>query len=269
MNNIIVCIKQVPDTTEVKIDPETHTLIREGIPVIVNPFDLYAVEEGLRIKEKFGGRVIAISMGPPQAEEALREVIAMGVDDAILLSDKTFAGSDTLATSLSLASAIRKIGDFDIILCGKQAIDGDTAQVGPGIAEWLDIPQAVFVRKISEIRDKSIIVEILREEGYEKLELPLPCLISVVKEINEPRLPSFRGKFRAKKYEIPVWTAKDLSLEESEIGLAGSPTQVIKIFNPPKKPRGSVFQGDVEEGVDRLIKWLKDQKLYNGRTQSN
>lgn len=208
-------------------------------------------------------------MGPPQAEEALKEVVAMGVDEAILLSDKAFAGSDTLATSLSLATAIRKIGNFDIILCGKQAIDGDTAQVGPGIAEWLDIPQAVFVRKIDEIRDKSIIVEILREEGYEKIELPLPCLISVVKEINEPRLPSLRGKLRAKKYEIPVWTAKGISLEESKIGLTGSPTEVIKVFTPPEKPKGSVFQGDIEEGVDRLIKWFEDKKLYNDRAAGN
>ncbi len=243
----IVCIKQVPDTTEVRVNPETNTLIREGVPSIVNPFDLYAVEEALILKEKVGGEVTAISMGPPQAEEALREVISMGVDRAILISDKHFAGADTWATSLTLAAAIRKIGSFDIIFTGKQAADGDTAQVGPGIAEFLDIPQATFVRKVDELNpDKQTIrLQSMWEEGSELLELPLPCLITTVKELNEPRLPSLRGKLTAKKAEITLWSFDELAVEEKHVGLAGSPTQVIKVFPPPPRAEGELF-ADVE-----------------------
>lgn len=243
----VVCIKQVPDTTEVRVDPETNTLIREGVPAIVNPFDLYAVEEALILKEKFGGEVVAISMGPPQAEEALREVISMGVDRAILISDKRFAGADTWATSHTLAAAIRKIGEFDIILTGKQAADGDTAQVGPGIAEFLNIPQATFVRKVDELdmEKRTIRLQSMWEEGAEILKLPLPCLITTVKELNEPRLPSLRGKLTAKKAEIPVWGFDDLDVEETQVGLAGSPTQVIKVFPPPPRTEGELF-ADVE-----------------------
>jgi electron transfer flavoprotein beta subunit len=256
-----ICIKQVPETTEVKIDPATNTLVREGVPSIVNPFDLYAVEEGLRIKEKFGGTVIAISMGPPQAAEALREVIAMGVDEAYLITDRAFAGSDTMATSFSLAAAVKKLGGFDLIFCGKQAIDGDTAQVGPGIAEWLDIPHIAFVRKINRIEDNRIEAEIIREEGSEQVSAPLPSLVTVVKEINEPRLPSLRGKIRAKNYELKKLTAADLELKETEVGLNGSPTWVIKIFTPPQKGTGIVFEGDPEQGVDGLLTKLKEHTL--------
>lgn len=256
-----VCIKQVPETTEVKIDPATNTLVREGVPSIVNPFDLYAVEEGLRIKEKTGGTVVALSMGPPQAADALREIIAMGVDEAYLISDRALAGSDTLATSFSLATAIKTLGGFDIIFCGKQAIDGDTAQVGPGIAEWLDLPHIAFVRRINRIEDGRIEVEIIREEGNERVESPLPCLLTVVKEINEPRLPSLRGKIRAKSYELKNLTTADLALKDTEVGLNGSPTWVIKIFTPPQKGAGVVFEGETEQGIDGLLAKLKEQQL--------
>ena len=166
--NIIVCIKQVPDTTEIKIDPKTNTLVREGVESIINPFDLYAIEEAIRLKTRFGGKITAISMGPPQVEKALREAVAIGVDEIILLSDRKFAGSDTWATSLTLSGAIKKIGDYDIILFGQQAIDGDTAQVGPGVAAHLQISQVCFVKKIEDIQDGYITVERLMEDGYDR-----------------------------------------------------------------------------------------------------
>ncbi len=234
----IVCIKQVPDTTDVKVNPETGTLIREGVPSIVNPFDTYAIEEALRLREKFGGKVTVISMGPPQAKEALREAIAMGADEAILLSDRAFAGSDTWATAYTLANAIRKIGDFDIILCGKQAIDGDTGQVGPGIARQLDIEQLTYVFKIQEIdfQAKRIRVERLLEEGREVVETRLPALLTVVKDINQPRYATIMGIRRATRTEIPVWTAADFPDANPDLfGLKGSPTQVVRVFNPPPR----------------------------------
>lgn len=250
----IVCIKQVPDTTEVRVNPQTNTLIREGVPSIVNPFDLYAVEEALILRERFSGEVVALSMGPPQAEEALREVISMGVDRAILISDKKFAGADTWATALTLASAIRKIGDYDMILTGKQAADGDTAQVGPGIAEFLDIPQATFVRKVEGLDTdaRTITLASMWEEGSERLELPLPCLITTVKELNEPRLPSLRGKMAAKKAQIPCWKFDDLDVNEEDVGLKGSPTQVVKIFAPPPRAQGELYT-DKEPGEAAVI----------------
>jgi electron transfer flavoprotein beta subunit len=260
--DIIVCIKQVPDTTDVRIDPKTNTLIREGVASIINPFDMYALEEGLRLKERFGGKVTVITMGPPQAQSALREALSMGIDDAIHLSDRAFAGSDTWATSLVLAKAIEKISRFDLVVCGKQASDGDTAQVGPGIATHLDLPQATYVRKIDTIHldtnPKMMMVERLVEEGYEIIELKLPALITVVKEINEPRLPSLRGKMRARKQEIPLWGFKDLKLDEARIGLKGSPTQVVKIFTPPVKERGKTLTGEPKEVADKLISEIKD-----------
>ena len=223
--NIIVCIKQVPETTEVKINPETNTLIREGVKSIINPFDMYAIEEAVRLKEKFGGKATVISMGPPQAEAALREAISMGIDEGILVCDRAFAGSDTWATSYTLTAAIKKIGAFDLIICGKQASDGDTAQVGPGISAHLDIPQVTYVKKIEEVKDKSMRVERMMEEGYEVIETPLPALITVVKEINEPRLPSLKGMIKAKSAKLITWGQKDLNLDPQGIGLCGSPTQ--------------------------------------------
>lgn len=257
--NIIVCIKQVPETTEVKINPETNTLIREGVKSIINPFDMYAIEEGIRLKEKFGGKVSCICMGPPQAEAALREAISLGVDEGILLCDRSFAGSDTWATSYTLSSAIRRLGNFDLILCGKQASDGDTAQVGPGISAHLDIPQVTYVKKIEEVKDKSMRVERMMEEGFEIIQTPLPALLTVVKEINEPRLPSLKGMLRAKSCQITVWTQKELNLDPQCIGLCGSPTQVVKIFTPPPRKVGQIFTGDIQEAVNKLAELLKAQ----------
>ena len=257
--NIIVCIKQVPNTTQVRINPETNTLIREGVESIINPFDVYAIEEAIRLKEKFDGKVTVISMGPPQAEQALREAISMGCDEAILVTDRGFAGSDTWATSYVLSRAIKKIGDFDIIICGKQASDGDTAQVGPGISTHLDIPQVTYAKKIEEITEKKARVERMTEEGFEIIETPIPCLLTVVKEINEPRLPSLKGKMKARKLEIIKWSAEDLNCDFDKIGLDGSPTRVIKIFTPPPRKGGVILKGEIHEIVDKLAGELKNE----------
>lgn len=257
--NIIVCIKQVPETADVKIDPKTNTLIREGIASIINPFDTYAIEEGVRLKEKFGGKVTVLTMGPSQAGEALREAISLGVDEGILISDKALAGSDTWVTSYTLATAIKKIGNFDIILCGKQASDGDTAQVGPGISSHLDIPQVTYVRKIEEIKEDIARVERMIEEGFEIIEVPLPCLMTVVKDINEPRLPSLKGKMRAQKAEIITWTTKELDVDSSKIGLDGSPTKVVKIFTPPPRKGGQILKGETDKVVSELVELLKSE----------
>ena len=255
---IIVCIKQVPDTQDIRIDPDTNTLIREGVPSIINPLDTYAIEEALRIKEKNGStEVIVVSMGPPQAEDALREAVAMGADSAILLTDTAFKGGDTLATSYVLTKAIEKIGDFDLVMCGKQAIDGDTAQVGPEIAEQLGIPQVSYVRKIEEISKKRAVVERMTEWGYQVIETPLPALFTVVKEINVPRLPSIRGRIRAKNMDIPKWGMQEIEVKEKDVGLKGSPTCVIKIFTPEHKKEGKKFEGTPEEAAEKLMEFLK------------
>ena len=196
-------------------------------------------------------------MGPPQAEAALREAISLGCDEAVLVSDRAFAGSDTLATSYTLSKAIEKIKDYDVIICGKQAIDGDTAQVGPGIAATLDITQIAYVRKIEEIKDGTITAERATEEGYEVVQTKLPCLMTVVKEINNPRLPSLKGKIKAKSAVIQVWKAADIGAEENRIGLKGSPTWVLKIFTPPPKPKGKIFEGEPQHAVDQLVDSLK------------
>ena len=262
--NIIVCIKQVPETGNIKIDPQTHTLIRSGVPSIVNPMDLYAIEEALRWKAKLDAPTTVMTMGPAQAQEALKEAISMGIDQGILLCDKKFAGADTYATSYTLSLAIRKLAPYDLIFCGKQAIDGDTAQVGPGIAEHLDIPHLAYVRKIEEIdQDKGILrAQRLMEDGYESLELQMPALLTVVKEINEPRLPSLKGKMRARKAEIPVWGATDLEKEgEAAFGLTASPTQVKTIFAPPSKAKGEVFTGEAAIITQTLVERLRAQKV--------
>ena len=257
--NIIVCIKQVPETTEVKINPETNTLIREGVKSIINPFDMYAIEEAVRLKEKFGGKTSVISMGPPQAEAALKEAISMGIDEGVLISDRAFAGSDTWATSFTLTAAIKKIGAFDLILCGKQASDGDTAQIGPGIAMHLDIPQATYVKKIEEVKDNVMRVERMMEEGFEIIEIPLPALLTVVKEINEPRIPSLRGMMRAKSAKVALWTQKELNLDPQKIGLSGSPTQVVKIFTPSPRIGGQILKGETLEVAEKLVALLKNE----------
>ena len=256
--NIIVCIKQVPNTTDVRIDPVTNTLIREGVESVINPFDTYAIEEAVRLKERFGGKVTVVTMGPPQAENALREAISLGCDEAILVSDRKFAGSDTWATSYTLAAAIKTIGEYDVIICGKQASDGDTAQVGPGISTHLNIPQVTYVKKIEAIKDNKATVERMTEEGYDIVETPVPCLFTVVKEINTPRLPSLRGMMKSKTAKITKWTAGDIGAEAKAIGLEGSPTRVVKIFTPPPRKGGEILQGDTQDIVNELVELLKD-----------
>lgn len=257
--NIIVCIKQVPETTEVRINPETNTLMREGVKAIINPFDMYAIEEGVRLKERFGGKVSVITMGPPQADAALREAISMGADEGFLVCDRAFAGSDTWATSYTLAGAIKKVGAFDIIICGKQASDGDTAQVGPGISTHLNIPQVTYVKKVEEATDKMMRLERMLEEGYEVIETPLPVLLTVVKEINEPRIPSLKGLMRAKSAKIIMLTQKELDLDPQQIGLCGSPTQVVKIFTPPQRQGGQVLKGEIPDIASQLVELLRSE----------
>jgi electron transfer flavoprotein beta subunit len=256
--NIVVCIKQVPNTTDVRIDPVTNTLIREGVESVINPFDVYAIEEGVRLKERFTGKVTVVTMGPPQAEKALREAISLGCDEAVLVSDRKFAGSDTWATSYTLSCAIKKLGAFDVILCGKQASDGDTAQVGPGISTHLDIPQVTYVKKIEDIKDNKARVERMMEEGYDVVETPLPCLFTVVKEINTPRLPSLKGMMRSKSAKITQWTAADISAEPKSIGLDGSPTRVVKIFTPPPRKGGEILKGETADVAKEVAELLKD-----------
>jgi electron transfer flavoprotein beta subunit len=256
--NIVVCLKQVPGTTQVKIDPQTNTLIRQGIENIINPFDTYAIEEGVRLGERTGGKVTAISMGPPQAETALREAISLGADEGILLSDPTFAGADTWATSYTISAALRKLGQYDLVICGRQTLDGDTGHVGPQLAEMLALPFIAYVSQIEEIADGSLRVRRMVEDGYEVIESPLPAVVTVVKEINTPRLPSLRGIARSKSATIPVWGAKELNTDPGRVGLAGSFTQVIRIFSPQRVCQGEIFQGEAEEQVDCLVNRLKD-----------
>jgi len=259
--NVVVCLKQVPGTTEVKIDPETNTLVRQGIKNIVNPFDTYALEEGVRIKERYGGKVTAISMGPPQAEELLREVISTGADEAILISDRAFAGSDTWATAYVLAKAIGKIEDCDLVICGRQTIDGDTGQVGPELAEMLEIPFVAYVSQIEEMGGGQIQVRRMVEDGHEVIETPVPAVITVVKEINVPRLPSLRGLAKAKSAVITTWTAQELDIDAGMVGLAGSATRVVKVFFPQRVYRGEILQGSLENKVDSLIDRLRETRL--------
>ncbi|MCK5139355.1 MAG: electron transfer flavoprotein subunit beta/FixA family protein [Thermodesulfovibrionia bacterium] len=257
--NIIVCIKQVPDTGEIKIDPKTNTLMREGVPSIINPFDLHALEAGLQIRESFGGKVIVLTMGPPQAESSLRETLSMGADEAVLLSDRAFAGADTWATSYTLAKAIKKLG-ADIVFCGKQAIDGDTAQVGPETAEFLHFPHIAYVKKIEEVKEKYIRVQRLMDEGYDVVESSLPVLLTVVKELNNPRMPSLKGKMTAKKAEIKKMGMAEIEGKEDSVGLKGSPTQVKRIFAPELKTERMMIDGTPEEQVDILVRELRKLK---------
>lgn len=264
--HIIVCVKQVPDTAELpKIDPAKAMAGDEGVPRIVNPWDEYAIEEALRLKEKHGGKVTALTMGPERAIEALRKAIAMGADDAILLDDPAFAGSDAGATAYILATAIRKVGAFDLILCGKQSVDGDSGQVAPGIARHLRIPQLTFVAKVRALdpASKSIIVERLLEEGREVVQAPLPALLSVVKEINEPRYPSFLGIRKAAKLQPPVWGMKELGLAPEQVGTQGSATRWTDLRRPPARAsQCEIIQGaTAAEKAARLVDRLLAEKI--------
>ena len=255
--NIVVCIKQVPGTTEIKIDPDTNTLVREGVESIINPFDTYALEEGVRLKERCGGKLTVLTMGPPQAEQALRETISLGADEAVLVSDRVFAGSDTWATSYVLSRAIATLADYDVIVCGRQTLDGDTGQVGPGLSEMLGIPFVAYVSKIEEISDGYMRVQRMVEEGYEVIEMSLPAVITVVKGINVPRLPSLRGKAKSKSAEIPTWSAEDIGVDPDKSGIPGSPTRVVKIFFPQRTRKSEMLQGSSQEQVSLLVERLE------------
>lgn len=266
--NFVVCIKQVPGTTEVQVDPKTNALIREGVKSIVNPFDENAVEAALQLREAHGGKVTVISMGPPQAEEALRHALAMGADEAILLTDPAFRGSDTLATSYTLAAAIRKLGDVDLVLCGKQAIDGDTGQVGPGLAERLGLPQVTFAIGL-EIADSppagreggKLRARRLLDDFFEVVEVRLPAVVTVVKQINEPRYPSMRNVLKAKRAQIAKWTLADLGADPAQTGFDGSPTTVIRVWPPERRGGGRRLEGSVEDVVTALAVAIKDRNL--------
>jgi electron transfer flavoprotein beta subunit len=259
--NIIVCLKQVPGTTEVKINPQTNTLIRQGIASITNPFDTYALEEGVRLKEKYGGKITAISMGPPQAMDILKEAISRGADEAVLLCDAAFAGADTWATSYALAGAIKKTGAVDMVICGRQSTDGDTAQVGPELSEMLGIPFVAYVAAIEEISGGQVRARRMIDEGYEIIQSPLPLLITVTKEINIPRLPSLRGIARSKSIKIPVWTARDVDLDPAKVGLAGSYTRVVRIFTPNREKKAEMLKGEATVQVSNLIAKLRENGL--------
>lgn len=259
--NIIVLIKQVPDTNEVRIDPETKTLIRQGVPSIINPEDKNAIEEALILKGKYGGKVIVVTMGPPQADVALREAMAMGADECYLLTDRFFAGADTYATAKTLSTAIRKFfTDCDLVLCGRQAIDGDTAQVGPQTAEQLGIPQVTYVRDIEVTGDKLTVTRVI-EDGYEIIEVTTPALLTIVKEANEPRYPSISGIFDAYNAEIKNIGIDDLGLDKNELGLKGSPTKVVSTETPDTHRSGEIFSGNPKECSSQLVQRLKQRHL--------
>ncbi|MCK9174437.1 MAG: electron transfer flavoprotein subunit beta/FixA family protein [Desulforhopalus sp.] len=250
---IIVCIKQVPDATEVRLNPETNTLTREGVAAIMNPYDQHALEEAVRLREKLGGgEVIALTMGPPQAEGMLRDAVALGADRVVLVSDRAFAGSDTWATSYTLEHAVNALGGADLILCGKQAIDGDTGQVGPGMATRLGIPFITCVQKVREVDESRLVVERMMDDGYDVLAVKLPALLTVVKNINEPRVPSLKGKMKAKKVQIEQLNAETISAKADCIGLPGSPTQVAKVFAPEARGKRIELQGTLEEQLAQL-----------------
>jgi electron transfer flavoprotein beta subunit len=258
---IVVPIKQVPESSNVKMDSVTGTVIRAGVETVVNPLDLYALEAALRLREQYGGTVSAVSMGPPQAMKALKEAVAMGCDGAALVSDRQFGGSDTYATSYTLSQAIRHMGDFDLIVTGERATDGDTAQVGPGIAAWLDIPLATYVSKIDALEAGRIHLERLVEEGYQQLAVPLPCLITVVKAVASPRLPTLGGKIRSMELDIPILNTENMELDAGKLGLNGSPTRVVRIDTPRLTRSGKILtvqdETSLKAAVDELMALLE------------
>jgi len=261
--NIVVCIKQVPESTEVRVDPETNALIREGVKSIVNPVDENAIEAALQLREAHGGKVTVVSMGPPQAEEALRQALAMGADEAILLVDNAFRGSDTLATSYALAAAVRKVGEVDLILCGKQAIDGDTGQVGPGLAERLGMPQVTFAIGL-EVEDGKLRARRVLDDLFEVLEVRPPAVVTVVKQVNDPRHPSMKNVLKAKRAEVVKWSIDDLGADAKQAGFDGSPTQVVRVWPPEKRRGGKTLEGSAEEIAEELAKAIREMTLAAG-----
>jgi electron transfer flavoprotein beta subunit len=265
---IVVCIKQVPDTTQVRIDPETNTLVREGIPAIINPFDLHAIEVGVQLKERYGGTCAMVCMGPPQAVEALQKALSFGADEGVLLSDRALVGSDTLATSAALAAAIRKLDEqqkVDLVLCGKQTIDGDTAQVGPGIATRLGFSQVSYVGRVEsvDLDKRTVRARRILEGAEEVVEAPLPALLTVLKEAGEPRYAALPAVIKGLRTSIPVWGVGNMDISAQEVGLAGSPTQVRRIFAPPQRERGEILAAD-DGNPDRVAKVLLDRLIADG-----
>ncbi len=250
---IVVCVKQVPDTTEIKINPETGTLIRDGVPSILNPDDANALEQALEIKDSQPDtEVVVVTMGPPQAKEMLRECLAMGADDAVLLSDRALGGSDTWATSNAVAAGVKKVGGYDLIFAGRQAIDGDTAQVGPQVAEKLGIPQVTYVKEF-KLEEGHAIVKRALEDGYEELKVKLPCVLTCIKELNTPRYMSIGGIVDAYQKEITVWDHVAVDLDPADCGLKASPTRVFRSFTPPQKGKGEMLEGSIQEMGAKLV----------------
>lgn len=259
--NIIVCIKQVPDSTQVKVDPKTGTLIRAGVPSILNPYDHYALEKALAIKAKTGAKVTVLSMGPAQAVAVLRLALALGADEGVLLSDRAFAGSDTWATSYALATAVKKIGQFDMILCGQMAIDGDTAQTGPGIAYHLGIPQVTFCENVDSDGQRAVVKKLI-EGGHQIMEADLPVLITMTMPVDyAPKYPSFMAAHKAQDKQISTWTAADIGADLHKLGLEGSPTRVSRIFPPATRAKGEMISGSAEEMAAKFIEILKKESF--------
>jgi len=261
--DIIALIKQVPNTTEVKLDPKTGNLIREGIESIINPDDRHALEAAVRVKEAWGGRITVLSMGPPQAVDAVSEAMGMGADEGVLLTDRAFAGADTWATSTTLGKAIEKIGRYDLILCGRQAIDGDTAQIGPQVADYLGLPQVSYVFHIGEIKKGSVTVKRRLEDGFETVRCGLPALLTVIGEMNEPRYPRMDRLIDAcrENARIRVWNAADIGVQTRDVGLEGSLTNVIKTFSPKSERQGELLKGDTRTAVQALVGKLREKRL--------
>lgn len=260
--NIIVCIKQVPDTTEVRLDPKTGTLIRDGVPSIINPDDKAGLESALQLKDEHGAHVTVLTMGPPQADNALREALAMGADRAILLTDRKFAGADTWATSMTLSAAIRNL-DYDLIIAGRQAIDGDTAQVGPQIAEKLSLPQVSYVEDLKKIDNKLVLKRVF-EDGYHMIEVEMPCLITTLSEMNTVRYMSVQGIFDAyREMEIETWTFENIEVDEKHLGLKGSPTRVKKSFTKAVKAPGKKYEVDPQQAAKIILENLKEKYIID------
>jgi electron transfer flavoprotein beta subunit len=256
---IVVCVKQVPDVAEIRIDEVKHTLIRSGVPSILNPFDEFAVEEALKIREKVGGQVAVVSMGPLQAKETLFKCLAMGADRAILLSDSKFAGADTWATSRTLAMTVQKIG-FDLVICGMKAVDGETCQVGPEIAELLGIPHVSYVKRLEISEDgKSLVAERMTEQGHQLVSSSLPCLLTATKALNVPRIPTLLSQMAAKKKTIEIFTAETIGAQKEQVGLPGSHTHVLKVFTPNLRTgEGTIVRADDKDAVPQLLELMKN-----------
>ncbi len=262
--HIVACVKQTPKSDNVKIDPATGCLIRSGAASAMNPFDEYALEEAVMLKEQLGGTVSVITMGPPQAEAVLRDSIARGADKVYQLGDMAFAGSDTWSTSYALSKGIEKINSIepvDLVICGKQTNDSDTGHIGPQVSAWLNWPNAAFVKKVAAVNEKSITVERLTEDGSETLELPFPCVLSVVKDINSPRVRSVKGRIAAKRTEVTKWTADDVAADKTKLGMKNCPTRVVKSFVPKREVCAACVEGaTAKERAAKLVDILKENK---------